>query len=190
MTKASANTNNYNKVLPSGVCRMGDTEVTYYRIGANRLWFDKMAIEKALTGKNQHNLLGQYKDPKNHSLLFDLERKSVVAIISRKGIQNYLARAWSVGEERRHDFYAGLKSIEKPEEIKSEPLQMPIFNTSVPVKVNPFVKISDVDGQYSIDYTIDGDTADEKLQNLAKMLISAANAVMTGNEKVKLKEVA
>ena len=187
--KKSANINDYNKISPSGICRMGEIDVTYYRLG-NRLWFDKLAVEKVLTGKNQHNLLGQYKDPKNHSNLFDLERKEVVAIISKTGIHNYLKKAWSVKEENRHYFYAGLKTIEKPGETKeTEPLQMPIFNSSVPMKVNPFIKITDMDGQYSIDYTIDGKNGEEKMQNLARMLISAANAVMT-NSKVKLKEVA
>ena len=114
------------KMLPSGVCRMGNTKVTYYKRG-NRLWFDKKGIELVLTGKNQHNLLGQYKDPKNHTRIFDIERKEVVDIISKTGVHNYLKKAWSVKDENRHAFYAGVKYIETKRESKiSEPLQMPL----------------------------------------------------------------
>ena len=59
------------------------------------------------------------------------------------------------------------------------------------VTVNPFVKICEVDGQYTIDYTVGGENPDEKKRNLTMMLISVANSIMTGNTKlVTLKEVA
>lgn len=192
MGRKSININDYNKVSPSGVCRMGETNVTYYHTNGGRLWFDKLAIEKVLTGKNQHNLLGQYKDPRNHGVIFDTDRKAVVAVINKTGVNNYLRKAWSVKDENRHDFYTGVKELESPKEKKvTEPLQIPMFNVDVPVSVNPFVKISEVDGQYNIDYTVGGKSADEKKQNLAKMLISAANSIMTGNTKlITLKEVA
>jgi len=191
MKKNSAKLNEYNKVSPSGFCQMGSTEVPYYRMNGNRLWFDKKAIERVLTGKNQHNLLGQYKDAHNHGKVFDTNRKEVVDVISKTGVKNYLEKAWSVSDERRHDYYSGLKSIENPREEKvSEPLQIPIFNADINVKVNPFIKIYEKNGQVFIDYTVNGRSFDEKKHNLAAMLISAANGIMTGNKAVKLKEVA
>ena len=169
---------------------MGGTSVTYYRV-SNRIWFDKKQIEYVLTGKNQHNLLGQYKDPKNHNQIFDTNKKQVVEVISKTGVHNYLKKARSVAEENRHAFYTGLRAIENPREKKlTEPIQMPMFNADIAVKVNPFVKVTEeVDGNYSIDYTVAGKNVDEKKQNLAKMLIAAANNVMTGMS-VRLKEVA
>lgn len=114
------------RLFPAGVCPMGGFEVTYYKRG-NRLWFDKKGIELVLTGKNQHNLLGQYKDPKNHMRIFDTQRNEAVEIISKSGVHNYLKKAWSVKEENRHAFYAGIKSIETKSESKiTEPLQMPL----------------------------------------------------------------
>lgn len=114
------------RLFPAGICQMGDVEVKYYKRG-NRLWFDKKGIELVLTGKNQHNLLGQYKDPKNHMRIFDTQRNEAVEIISKSGVHNYLKKAWSVKEENRHAFYAGIKSIETKRESKiTEPLQMPL----------------------------------------------------------------
>lgn len=114
------------RLLPAGVCQMGGVEVTYYKRG-NRLWLDKKGIELVLTGKNQHNLLGQYKDPKNHMRIFDTQKNEAVEIISKSGVNNYLKKAWSVKEENRHAFYAGIKSIEAKRESKiTEPLQMPL----------------------------------------------------------------
>lgn len=191
MGKKSININEYNKVTPSGVCRMGETNVTYYHTNGGRLWFDKLAIERVLTGKNQHNLLGEYKDHRNHGKIFDTERKEVVAVINKTGVNNYLKKAWSVKDENRHNFYAGIKELESPKEKKvTEPLQIPMFNTDIPVTVNPFVKISEVDGKYNIDYTVGGDNPDEKKRNLAMMLISAANSILSGNSIVSMKEVA
>ena len=186
------NVNDYQKMSPSGVCRMGNTDVTFYRTNGGRVWFDKLQIEFVLTGKNQHNLLGQYKDHRNHSTVFDTERNVLVDVISKTGVHNYLRKAWSVKDENRHDFYAGVKSIEQPKDEKvSEPLQIPMFNVSVPVTVKPFVKISEADGTYMVDYTVNGKTLSEKKQNLASLLIAAANGILTGNiEAVKLKEVA
>ena len=181
---------NMESISPSGVCRMGSVDVTYYLRG-KRLWFDKKSIEKVLTGKNQHNLLGQYKDPKNHSKVFDTERKMVVDIISKTGVHNYLRKAWSVKEENRHDFYAGIKSLEEGKTTVTEPLQMPIFSGNVPVKVNPFIKISEKDGQFSVDFTVGGQNFEEKKHTVARMLISVANSIMTGNcQSLNLKEVA
>ena len=93
MKKSNINPKDYKIVFPSGVCRMGNLHVTYYRINGNHLWFDKKAIELVLTGKNQHNLLGQANDPKNHSKIFDSNRNEVIEIISNKGVQNYLEKA-------------------------------------------------------------------------------------------------
>ena len=181
--------NEYNKVFPSGVCQMGSTSVTYYRI-SKKIWFDKKAIEFVLTGKNQHNLLGQYKDPRNHNRIFDTNRKEVIDVISKTGVHNYLKKAWSVAEENRYAFYAGMKTIEKPhEKTVTEPIQMPIFEEKEATNVNPVVKITEIDGTYSIDYSVSGKNVDEKKQNLAKMLIAAANNVLTGMS-VSLKEVA
>jgi hypothetical protein len=177
-------------ISSSGVCRMGSVDVAYYLKG-KRLWFDKKSIEKVLTGKNQHNLLGQYKDPKNHAKVFDPDRKAVVDIISKTGVHNYLRKAWSVKEENRHDFYAGIKAIEDGKSTVTEPLQMPFFNGNVPVKVNSFIKISENDGQYSVDFTVDGKTFDEKKQCVARMLIAVANTILTGNSQdLELREVA
>ena len=190
--KKTVNTNDYQQIAPSGTCRMGGTDVTYYRTNGGRLWFDKLQIEFVLTGKNQHNLLGQYKDHRNHSTIFDTDKNCLVDVISKTGVHNYLRKAWSVKDENRHEFYSGIKSIENPREEKlTEPIQIPMFNTEVKINVNPFVKISEADGHYSIDYTVGGNSADEKRQNLAKMLISAANSVLSGNtQTVKLKEIA
>ena len=190
--KKTINVDDYNKVSPSGFCRMGDIDVPYYRMNGNRLWFDKKAIELVLTGKNQNNMLGSYKDARNHGKVFDTEKHEVVSVISKTGVHNYLKKAWSVKDENRHDFYCGIKSIENPREEKvSEPIQIPMFNSGVEVAMKPFVKISDMDGRYNVDYTVGGKDADEKHQNIAKMLISVANSIMTGNTKlVKLKEVA
>lgn len=185
------NYNDLEQMSPSGICKMGSTDVTYYRTDGGRVWFDKLAIEFVLTGKNQHNLLGQYKDHRNHGRIFDTERKEAVEVISPTGVKNYLSKARSVSEENRHAFYHGLKSMDKTrKDDVSEPIQMPMFNASVSVAVNPFIKISELNGLVNIDYTINGKNPVEKRQNLAKMLISAANAVLTGNESVKLKEVA
>ena len=181
----------FNRVNPSGVCRMGDTDVTFYRMNGNRLWFDKKAIEKVLTGKNQHNILGQDKDARNHGRIFDEEQKKVIYVISKTGVYNYLKKAWSVKDENRHYFYDGVKEIENPQEKKlTEPLQIPFFNAEIDVKVNNFVKISEANGQYFIDFTASGRNPEEKKHNLAKMLIAAANAVMVGNSCAKLKEIA
>ena len=190
--KKTVNINDFQQIAPCGTCKMGATDVTYYRTSGGRLWFDKLQIEYVLTGKNQHNLLGQYKDARNHGIFFDTERKMLVDVINKTGVTNYLKKAWSVKDENRHDFYAGVRSIENPRGKKiSEPLQIPMFNTEVKVNVNPFVKISENGGQYTIDYTIDGNNANEKRQNLAKMLIMAANSVLNGNsQSVKLKEIA
>lgn len=188
--KKSVNINDYNKVSPSGVCRMGSTDVTYYRTNGNRIWFDKKQIEYVLTGKNQHNLLGQYKDARNHGKVFDTERHEVVEVINKTGVHNYLRKARSVTEERRHDFYSGIKTLENPREEKvSEPIQIPIFGAEIPVTINPFIKISETNGQFTIDYVVAGRTFEEKKHNLAQMLISAANGVMTG-KSVNMKEVA
>ena len=185
------NANEYNRVSPSGICRMGDTDVAYYRMNGNRIWFDKKAIEKVLTGKNQHNILGQDKDARNHGRIFDEDRKQVIYVISKTGVYNYLKKAWSVKDENRQCFYDGVKKIEKTQEVKhSEPLQMPIFNANIPVNINPFVKISENNGNFCIDFNVSGKNFDEKRQNLAKILISAANSIMTGSTGVKLKEIA
>ena len=184
------NSTNLEKMSPSGICRMGDTDVTFYRTDGGRIWFDKIAIEFVLTGKNQHNLLGQYKDHRNHGRVFDTERKEAVDVISPTGVKNYLSKARSVTEECRHAFYHGLKSMDKTrKDDVSEPIQMP-FVAPVTVTVNPFIKISETNGHYSIDYTGKGKNASERKQNLAKMLISAANSILTGADCVKLKEVA
>ena len=189
--KTAAKLNDYNKISPSGICRMGNTDVTYYRMNGNRLWFNKKQIEYVLTGKNQHNLLGQYKDARNHGRIFDTDRKEIIDVISKTGVQNYLKKAWSVPDENRHSYYSGIKNIENPAvEKETEPIQMPIFDTEIPVKVNPFVKIYIKDDQYFIDFCVVGQSINDKKHNLAQMLITAANGVLTENGTVKLKEVA
>ena len=177
------NANNLVKLSPSGNCRMGETEVTFYRSG-NRIWFDKKAIEFVLTGKNQHNLLGQYKDPKNHSRIFDEVSHQPVDVISPTGVKNYLKKAWSVDDMARRAYYDGLKNMDKPqrEEKQAEPLQMPIFNADIPVKINDFVKISkNSDGKMDVEFHVSGGSRDEKNQNLVKMLISVASDIANGN---------
>ena len=190
--RKTINLSDYNMIAPSGVCRMGSTDVTYYRMNGNRLWFDKKQIEYVLTGKNQNNMLGSYKDARNHGKIFDTQRKEIVPVISKAGVCNYLKKAWSVKDENRRSFYEGLKTIESPKDEKvSEPLQIPMFNAAVEVDVKPFVKISDSDKGYLVDYTVGGKDVAEKHRNLARMLISVANELMTGKfETVKLKEVA
>ena len=190
--KKNVNMSDYQQLPPSGICRMGKTDVTYYRTNGGRVWFDKLQIEYVLTGKNQHNLLGQYKDHRNHSTIFDTDKNVLVDVISKTGVSNYLKKAWSVKDENRHDFYSGVKSIEQPKDEKvSEPLQMPIFETGISVSVKPFVKISEDDGKYNVDYRVSGKDEAEKRMNIASLLISAANSIMTGNTAmVKLKEVA
>lgn len=189
MKKNVQNVNDYNKVAPSGKCRMGNTEVTYYRMNGNRLWFDKLQIERVLTGKNQHNLLGQYKDHRNHGTIFDTEKLILVDVISKTGIQNYLKKAWSVKDENRHDYYSGIKNIENPhEKTVTEPLQMQMFDIKEPEK--SCIKITETDGSYSVDYNVDGKNSDEKMQKIARMLISVANGLMTGNTNMTIKEVA
>lgn len=178
--KTEANAN-YSKLFPSGICRMGDTDVTYYRT-ANRLWFDKKAIEFVLTGKNQHNLLGQYKDPKNHSKIFDGERKELIEVINVTGVKNYLQKAWSVCDENRRAFYNGLKTLDrKPSERVAEPLQMPIFPEQTE-KVKEFVKIQkDDNGEFDIAFTVSGESTDEKKRNIVNMLLSVANQLANGD---------
>ena len=191
MKKSSVNLNDYNKVSPSGKIKMGETMVTYYRLSGNRLWYDKKAIERVLTGKNQHNILGADKDPRNHGKIFDMDRKEIVSVISKTGVSNYLKKAWSVTEERRHDYYSGVKKLENPQEkTVSEPLQIPIYNANIPVKVRNFIKISEDNGQFLVDYAVAGTTTDEKNRAVATMLITVANSILTGSHGVNLKEVA
>lgn len=166
---------NYETLSPSGVCRMGEVDVTYYKRG-NRLWFDRKHIEKVLTGRNQHNILGQYKDPKNHAQIFDAERKILVYIISKTGVNNYLQKAWSVKEENRYTFYAGVKEIENPTESKiTEPLQIPI---KIP---EPYVTIKKIGEGLEIHSNVNGESIEEKNNNLVQMLLSAAHEVIAGN---------
>ena len=178
--------NALDKYSPSGTVRMGDTDVTFYRTGS-RIWLDKKAVEFVLTGKNQHNLLGQYKDPKNHSRIFDDVSHQPVDVISPTGVKNYLKKAWSVGDENRRAYYEGLKGMDTVKKDKfSEPLQMPIFNSEIPMKVNNFVKITkDSKGGYDVEYTVDGETKEEKKQNVVRMLLSVANDIVSGNVKVQ-----
>ena len=190
--KKSVNPDEFSKVFPSGVCQMGDTEVTYYRLSGNRLWFDKKAIELVLTGKNQHNLLGQYKDPKNHSRIFDTNRNEVIEIISKTGVHNYLKKAWSVTEESRYSFYSGIKTIENPREAKvTEPLQIPMFKIEQPKKeVNPYVKIVQDDDEMKVYSSIAGRNSSEKNANIVQMLLTVAREIMAGNVEIMTKEAA
>ena len=174
--------NDFNSISPSGACRMGETDVTYYKIG-NRLWFDKKAIEIVLTGKNQHNLLGQYKDPKNHRKIFDAEKNLIMEIISKTGVYNYLSKARSVKEENRYAFYAGVKEIENPTEAKvTEPLQMPI---KIPEKeTESYVTIKKIGEDLEIHSNVNGESIEDKNNNLVQMLLSAAHEVIAGNIRI------
>lgn len=169
---------NFETISPSGVCRMGEVDVTYYKRG-NRLWFDRKNIEKVLTGRNQHNILGQYKDPKNHAQIFDADRKILVYIISKTGVNNYLQKAWSVKDENRHTFYAGVKSIENPTEAKvTEPLQMPI---EIPEKTDSYVTIKKIGDGLEIHSNVNGESIEAKNNNLVQMLLDAAHEIIAGN---------
>ena len=169
-------------ISPSGVSRMGETDVAFYKRG-NRLWFDKKAIEKVLTGKNQHNLLGQYKDPKNHGIIFDLDRKEKVAVISKAGVSNYLQNAWSVKDENRHCYYSGVKAIENPQkETTAEPLQMPMFDEkNLPKLAVKIIENSDGTEVYS---TFDDQNPEDLNKKIIKMLLSTAQELMSGSLKV------
>jgi len=174
------------RLLPAGVCPMGDFNVTYYKRG-NRLWFDKKGIEFVLTGKNQHNLLGQYKDPKNHMRIFDTQRNEVVDIISKTGIHNYLKKAWSVKDENRHAFYAGVKYIETKRESKiSEPLQMPLTEATEEEKPQ----------EQESGFTIIIEKKDERVEvvhrgiepsEIVKVLLGIAQEMINGNYQTEEK---
>ena len=167
---------NLESLSPSGECRMGDINVTYYRI-SNRVWFDKKAIEVVLTGKNQHNLLGQYKDPKNHSQIFDNARNEAVYVITKNGVNNYLQKARSVDDVHREFFYAGLRNMDKPVEkppVKPlEPLQSSLWSgTDQSAKVQPYIKIQKTPtGEYDVQWMIDGDSDETKKVEVIRILL-------------------
>ena len=188
MKKSKINPHDYNLVFPSGVCQMGKYNVTYYKMG-NRLWFDKKDIELVLTGKNQHNLLGQYKDPKNHNKIFDTNRKEVIEVISNKGVRNYLEKARSVSEENRYDFYYGVKRIENPrEKVADEPIQMPIFKAEPHDEVEPYINIVQKNGKTEVSCAIEGKSKEERNNRIIQMLLNVASELMSG--KIAVKEVA
>ena len=176
-------TDNFERYSPSGACRMGDTEVTYYRMTNGRLWLDKKAVEFVLTRKNQHNLLGQYKDPKNHSRIFDTAINMPIDVISPAGVKNYLKKAWSVSDENRRTYFEGLKNLDKPnQEAPAEPFQMPMFNAALPISMNDFVKISkNSSGKLDVEYFVSGNTVEEKNRNLVKMLLYVASGIADGS---------
>ena len=175
------------QLSPSGLCQMGDTEVRFYKTPRGRLWMDKKMIELVLTGKNQHNLLGSYKDPKNHCRIFDTAASRPVDVISPAGVKNYLKDARTVCDENRRNYYEGLKSLEQQkQETPAEPLQMAIFNTAIPVEQNDFVRISkDSSGELDVEYFVSGNTVEEKNRKLINMLLHVANGIADGSLGVK-----
>ena len=177
-----ASTSKYEILSPSGVCRMGETDVNYYKRG-NRLWFDRKHIEKVLTGRNQHNILGQYKDPKNHAQIFDDVSNKTIYIISKTGVYNYLQKAWSVKEENRYAFYAGVKEIENPAEAKvTEPLQMPI---KLPEKeAESYVTIKKIGESFEIFSNFSGENVKDRNMNIVSFLLSAVHEIIAENNRI------
>ena len=169
-------TKNLEILSPSGECQMGETNVTYYRT-SNRVWFDKKAIEFVLTGKNQHNLLGQYKDPKNHGQIFDNARNESIYVITKAGVINYLATARKVDDERRGAFYTGLRNMDKPAEKKmvTEPLQSSLWSGAEQPKVLPYIKIQETSkGNYDVQWMLDGESEEAKKSEVARILLECA----------------
>lgn len=163
----------------SGTVRMGKTDVPYYRMNGNRLWFDKRSIELVLTGKNQHNLLGQYKDHRNHSRIFDGTRKFAVDIISAKGVYNYLEKAWSVPDENRNDYYSGLRTLKQGrEQQEAEPLQLSLTEPVVTCEGNKSIIITKFNDHYNIAYSTSW--GESRKSETIKMLSDCLNYLLNG----------
>ena len=178
MRNTNISINDYNMVFPAGVCRMGNTNVTFYRLSGNQLWFDKKDIEFVLTGKNQHNLLGQYKDPKNHNKIYDTYRKETVEVISRMGVQNYLTSARSVSEENRFAFYTGVKNIPREEKIP-EPVQIPFFKAEE-TKPDPYIKITQKNGKTEVLCTMEEKNKEERNLHIIQVLLNVVGELIAG----------
>ena len=149
-------------------CKMG-SEVTPIYLLSKKKWFDKKIIERVLTGKNQHNLLGQATDPKNHMVVIDGESLRMIEIISESGVRNYLKRARSVKDECKKDFYDGLKKItpDKPVFEGKEPLQ-PLL------QMIPYVRIDrQMDGSLNVKYW-NGESDSEAQKKTALSMLTEA----------------
>ncbi len=165
----------------TGMVRMGRIEVPYYRMNGNRLWFDKRSIEFVLTGKNQHNLLGQYKDYRNHTRIFDSTRKMVVDIISAKGVYNYLEKAWSVPDENRNDYYCGLRTLKQGREMQeSEPLQLSLVGQTDTNALNKSIIITKYNDHYNIAYS--NSWGESRKSEAIKVLSDCLNYLLNGKK--------
>ena len=157
-------------------CKMGN-EITPVYMLSRKKWFDKKIIEKVLTGKNQHNLLGQATDPKNHMVVIDGETLRMVEIISESGVRNYLKKARSVTDESKQDFYTGLKrlSSEKFIEVSKEPLQPQL-------QMIPFVRIErKMDGGIFVDFWNDKQNDEERKREAISMLTDGISKLIVTN---------
>lgn len=153
-------------VTADSYCRMGN-EVTPVYMFSRKKWFDKKVVERVLTGKNQHNLLGQATDPKNHMVVIDGDSSRILDIISESGVRNYLKKARSVKDECKQIYYEGLKRMtpDRPviEDMK-EPLQPQL-------QMLPYVRVEKkMDGGYQFDYWNDGADKDEQKRKALSML--------------------
>ena len=151
--------------IASGYCRMGNEVTPIYELRRKK-WFDKKVIERVLTGKNQHNLLGQATDPKNHEVIIDGGTSRMVEIISERGVRNYLSKARSVSDECKQLYFASLKNVSdrRPEIVEENPIQPKLM-------MMPFVKVEkQMDGGYSVDYWNDKQNDDEQRKEAITML--------------------
>ena len=159
---------------PSGYCRFGNEVTPVYELRKKK-WFDKKVIERVLTGKNQHNLLGQSSDPNNHTVIIDSDSSRMVEIISDSGVKNYLKRARSVTDDSKQLYYASVKSIsgKKPEIEIDEPLQPKL-------QMMPFVKVErKLDGSISVDYWNDKQDNEEQRREAISMMSECISALIS-----------